>query len=326
VRVLLYIEKEMTFVWSSKNEFVQHDGCMKSIQSVAAPLLIRQSPQRLWLFTEPCRGTIEAYSCYEGFMWMRQHTLPIQSVDTPGGAASSDGKSMLLVYRGYWKHHFLWYMWTGDMWYGNKTISVEGSVPRGNGRGPAVAFFSGSYWVFYVNKDSHLCSFRFEEMDQMTNGPLWTQHSVYRPTHVMEGRPCVVVDSPTRLSVCVTCTDCVAFLILSSTGSCKRYYIKTPGIIGSPCLSPYLVYRTRHLFFRDRRGRLCWWMQQTDGNWSRASCVDDIHTAHAPACYASMGRIILLCSTEPAVWKELDWYSGVDGRVLRASVLEFKRS
>ena len=167
----------MAFIWKVKNRCCKDNEQQTLLSSVSAPLIIKQNEESIWLFTRSTQnGIIDVFrENKDGVSWIKQDVLnDIRSSDTPGGAASSDGCSMLLVYRGFWRTHFLWSLWTNDVWKGNELLLTEDSQTiTGNGRGPAVIFFNSAYWIFYVNDKQQLCSIVFEKIDSNSFRPVW---------------------------------------------------------------------------------------------------------------------------------------------------------
>lgn len=317
----------MTFVWARQNEKCTHENGEKEITSISAPLVIKQSHDKFWLFTRAYHdGMVQSYTGSGESNWDYEGELEIRTPDTPGGASSSDGNTLLLVYRGYWRHHFLWYLWKSSIWYGNEIITVDRHIPIGNGRSPAVTFFSGSYWIFYSNRKHKLCSFKFSSVNTegAHNNPIWTDHSVYDGSLVSDGKPCLVVYQD-LLHVYYTYGMCrVMCIALRSDGSiCGTSEIKTPGIMGSPTVFPWET-GIELLFFRSGN-KLNWWIFQ-NGAWSRAASAVEIRTSHAVACYySSESRLLnLLCSREPSLLKQLDYYSEKEKSVLCQSSLYFR--
>lgn len=247
----------------------------------------------------------------------------VQTADTPGGAASSDGKTMLLVYRGFWRCHLLWSLWTEQGgWTGNRLIQLpmKKNPPlllESNGRGPTVVFCDQQYWVFYVDDDEHICSVSFSTIHTSSGLPLWKMPRTYvNCASVADGRPCVLPkrQEGERSQLCVyyNSTQGLACLVLDSNGSTLKFYSYgrsyLDGFQGSPTL---FSFHCLHLFYRNHKNKLCWYTcqeQVTKHAWTQASDVDllGLQSCHAAACYVNAdGELCVLCSTHPSLWAEL---------------------
>lgn len=311
----------MAFKWLQKNQLCR-DCSGNVISCFAAPLAVKQNQNNVWLFNRSTlNGHIDTFRNGE-----RQHVLQyIRSTDSPGGAASRDGRTMLLVYRGFWSNRLLWSLWTESSgWHGNYVIQGVET----NGRGAAVAFFKDKYWVFYVNEKRRLCSVSFNEIDSTHYLPVWSSECMYADTCVLDGRPCCVV-AEQKLYVCY-CNDCGGVSLLTIKGASRRHKVITLksqldcySWSGTPTLAYYGGFL--HLFIRDRRHSvLCWYIKQYKGRWVSATdaCVLDIRSRHGCSAYENeKHQLVLLCSTHGNIFDEMLQGSHA---ALRQNILQFE--
>lgn len=296
----------MAFLWSSKEQRCC-DSNNRVIASVSTPLILCRESSAQWLFTRRTRhGGVEVYRGSEN-SWHYQQSLPIKTADSPGGAFSGDGESLLLVHRGFWSHHFLWSLWSGGFWSGNQIISVDGSEPESGGRGPVVIFFCNCFWIFYSDSKGRLCSFQCSVENFMT----WSTLRMYSPVYIADGKPCVFV-AEAMIQVCYNIGGAVCVIGISESGTVRSHrHIKTDEILGTPTLTPTIA-GVQHLFYRTRCNRLGWWMYQA-GKWARAA-FEDITTHHA-ICYYIIGTSIhVFCCIEPGLLQGLH-LSGVQNEL-----------
>lgn len=334
----------MSFHWTQKNICLQSSG-YERLQSVSAPLVISLKKNVYWLIVRfNTSGHLDVFrGDGSATGWRRQRGAEhIQTADTPGGAASSDGKTVLLVYRDFWKGQLLWSFWTEDHgWCGNRIIQIPIAkhnplTLNSNGRGPCVVFCQQQYWIFYVDEEQQLCSVSFSRFNQATGLPVWKIPRTYVscPT-VADGRPTVVIrnleeEKPT-LSVYYHSVKGLACLVLDMQENRIQCYSFGPnylhGFRGSPVI---LDFHCLHLFYRNHKNRICWYICQEEVqkmSWTQASDVDllGIKSSHAPTCYVNEdGELCVLCATHPNFLGDLHFgYS--EKPALRFNALAFEK-
>lgn len=330
----------MSFRWKSKNARCVQSYIEDNLQSVSAPLVVSLRPTCVWLIVRfNTSGFLDVFQGDGGALsWRRQKDVPhIRTADSPGGAASADGKTVLLVYRDFWGSHLLWSFWAEQHgWCGNRPIQIplHKQSPlflESNGRGPVVVFSEQQYWVFYVNEERHLCSITLDKFSSKTGLPLWKMPRAYTGCpDVKDGKPCVLARDHT-LSVYYHSVKGLACLVLDAvSGATLQCYSLGPHYLSGFRGSPTIVdFHCLHLFYRNPKNRVCWYICQEDVQkrcWTQASDMDllGIKSSHAVACYVNADKeLCVLAATHPSFLGDLH-FSYSEKPAIRQSVLGFE--